>query len=359
MATTLTPDDPIWRSKNHQFDSIPPNVQGYIRNQLRLPPAHADILLPSQNMSVIDFVYSFSHPPVCKNPANYSIPDGHRFFSHELPDDDVGILTRLTVPPRTVLAILVKDGKQEWLDGSCSISLPGEPTHLPMWAPHFWSELHLTIEPAHSHWRSALEWLKREDFHPFQDQIRATVHSLSTLSWSGNLVPLLPGKTAFSKSNLQVFLSRNWLNDEHIDQLTYLLEKNLQEQHKSSDIYLIDTVLARKLLLLYDAEKTDNKIYLPEGDDFWQRFGARLGPKSRVGAVFHVNGNHWITVVVDIQMEELLYGDPVDGSPSARIKNALLWFISKHVTTLDPATIDNERQGGTGIGKKDPGSIFF
>ena len=61
-------------------------------------------------MLVIDFVYSFSHPPVCKNPANYSIPDGHRFFSHELPDDDVGILTRLTVPPRT---ILVKKGKQE------------------------------------------------------------------------------------------------------------------------------------------------------------------------------------------------------------------------------------------------------
>ena len=115
--TTLTPDDPI-----HQFDSIPPNVQGYIRNQLKPPPAHADTLLPSQNMLVIDFVYSFSHPPVCKNPI-----DGHRFFSHELPDDDVGILTRLTVPPRTVLAILVKEGKQEWLDGSCLISLPGEP----------------------------------------------------------------------------------------------------------------------------------------------------------------------------------------------------------------------------------------
>jgi len=338
------PDNPIWHSNNHQFASIPPNVQGYIWEQLRLPSVHAETLLPPHNMSVIDFVYSFSLPSMCKNPADYNIPDGHCFFSCESHTADVSILAWLTVPPRTVLAILVKDRKQAWLNGSSSISLPGEQTYLPMWAPQFWSELHLTIEPAHTQWRSALEWLKRNEFQSFQDQIRATLHSLSTLSWFGNLNPQLPGKTAFVKSNLQVFLSRNWLNSEHIDQLTYLLKRDIQEQDQASDVHQIDTILARKLLLLYDAEKNCNQLYLPEGDHFWQVFGKRLGPTSRVGGVFHVNGNHWVTAVVDIAMEELAYGDPlaIDGSPYPEIKSALLWFISKHVTSFDPATTDDE-----------------
>jgi len=340
---TLSPNDPNWRSMNHQFDSIPPNVQGYIREQLRVPPAHAATFLPPQNMSVIDFIYSYSLPPVCKDPAKYSIPDRHSFFSRELPDDNVGILARLTVPPRTVIALLVKDGKQEWLNGNSSISLPGEPMHFPMWAAQFWSELSLTIEPVFSQWRRALEWLRRKEFHPFHDEIRATVYSLSTLSWSGRLTPLLPGKTAFLKSSLQVFLSRNWLSDSHIDQLTYLLERDLQEQKKSFDVHLIDSILARKILSLYDAEKNNNQIYLPEGDEFfWQRFGARLGPKSRIGAVFHINGNHWVSTVVDVAMEELAYGDPMNSDQDTRIKAALLWFISKHVTSLDPATVQHD-----------------
>jgi Ulp1 family protease len=180
-------------------------------------------------------------------------------------------------------------------------------------------------------------------FLTFHDQIRATVYSISTLSWSGRLTPLLPDKTAFLKSGLQVFLSRNWLSDSHIDQLTYLLEKDLQEQKKSSDVHLIDSILARKILFLYDVEKNNNQIYLPEGDDFyWQRFGVRLGPKSRIGAIFHINGNHWVSTVVDVAMEELAYGDPMKGNQDTRIKAALLWFISKHVTSLDPAAVDDD-----------------
>jgi hypothetical protein len=139
-----------WRAKNHQFNMIPPNVQGHIRQQLRLPAVHEETLLPPQNLSIIDFAFSFKPPLVCKNPAEYMIPDGHCFYSQELHNDDVSVLGRLTVPPRTVLAILVKDGKQAWLDGSNSISLPGEQTSLPMWAPQFWTEMHLTIEPAHA-----------------------------------------------------------------------------------------------------------------------------------------------------------------------------------------------------------------
>jgi hypothetical protein len=270
-----------WRAKNHQFDSIPSNVQGHIRQQLRLPPAHEETLLPPQNMSVIDFAFSFRLHPVCKKPTEYIIPDGHCFYSQELHNNDVSILVRLTLPPRTVLAILVKDGKQAWLNGSNSISLPREQACLPMWAPHFWTEL-LMIEPVHAQWRNALEWLKRKEFQPFQVKIQATIYSLSTLSWSGLLAPLLPGKSAFLKSSLQVFLSRNWLSCDHIDQLAYLLERDLHDRSESANVHLIDTILAQKLLDLNNKEKDDNQIYLLEGHGFWQRFGARLDLTSRV-----------------------------------------------------------------------------
>ena len=67
-----------------------------------------------------------------------------------------------------------------------------------------------------------------------------------------------------------------------------------------------------------------NQNYLPDGDTFYQKFGSRLGSKSRVGAIFHVNGNHWVATVVDVAMEELAYGDPLGKIPDERITNALL-----------------------------------
>jgi hypothetical protein len=130
----VSPDDPSWRRNNHRFENIPPNVQGYVWQQLKTPSIHLATLFPDLKMSVIDLVYSTTIPPICddREQAGYFIPIDHSFFATELPVEDIQRLTLVTVPPKGVVANLVDRSKQQWLDGAESICLPDEPP-LPLW----------------------------------------------------------------------------------------------------------------------------------------------------------------------------------------------------------------------------------
>jgi hypothetical protein len=103
----VPPDDPSWRRNNHRFENIPSNVQGYVRQQLKIPPIHLATLLPDLEMSIIDLVYSTTIPPICddREQAGYFIPIGHSFFATELPVEDIQHLMLVTVPPKGVIAI--------------------------------------------------------------------------------------------------------------------------------------------------------------------------------------------------------------------------------------------------------------
>lgn len=129
-----SPNDPSWRKNNHLFENIPPNVQGYVRQQLKTPSIYLATLLPDLKISVIDLVYSTTIPPICddREQAGYLIPINHSFFATELPVEDIQHLTLVTVPPKGVVANLVENSKQQWLDGAESIRVPDEPP-LPLW----------------------------------------------------------------------------------------------------------------------------------------------------------------------------------------------------------------------------------
>ena len=221
------PDDPSWRRNGHLFQNIPGAVQGYVREQLRVPQIHVSSLFPKEKLSIVDFVYGSQLPPVNKN--GYKIPEDYLFFSVEMPTDDVTVLKTLCIPPARIVAQLMERSKQAWLDGSMSIQLPGESIYVPLWAPNFWTRALFDFLPSFTAWRKALEWLKREELSSFEDQVRATLKSLSTIPWCGNMHAALPGKTAFAISSLQLYLSRNWLSDLQIDQMNFLLERETQE----------------------------------------------------------------------------------------------------------------------------------
>ena len=248
-------------------------------------------------------------PPIHKN--GYKIPEDYLFFSVELPTDDVTVLKTLCVPLKGIVAQLMAQSKQAWLDGSLSIQLPGESIYVPLWAPNFWLRVYFDFLPSFTAWEKALEWLKREELNPFEDQVRATLKSLSTIPWCGNIHAPLPGKTAFIVSSLQLYLSRNWLSDLQIDQMVYLLEREAQESHPSRNIHFIDTILAQKILDLYSVERDGTSIYEPSGQELWQVFGSKLTPASRIGGIFHINNNHWVAAAIDAEIEELAYGPVV------------------------------------------------
>ncbi|KAF8868896.1 hypothetical protein CPB84DRAFT_1969062 [Gymnopilus junonius] len=116
--------------------------------------------------------------------------------------------------------------------------------------------------------------------------------------------------------------------------MLYLLEREVCEVHSTQDIHFIDTVLARKILHLYSAERDGTSIYEPSGPAFWQVFGSKLTPASRIGGIFHINNNHWVAAVVNAQLEELAYGDPAGHPTNVNVEGALWWYASKHIPTL-------------------------
>jgi len=340
-------DNHKWRQRGYQFADLPPHVKGYVREQLQVPPLHSETLLPSPQMSVLDLV-NMDLPPITSDQENaaYSkdIPMTFSFFSTSQPINDDEILKQVVVPPKGLVAKLLDQAKQCWLDGAESLTFPGISQNLPLWSLHFWSDLHLKVNPARVSWERALTWLQREDLNLFQDQVRATWEALATVSWSGNLPALSPDQghqTQFAKSILLKFLSRDWLSDEQVDLMIYFLEAETKSTLPHREIHFVDTVLWRKILELYDADQSGRKVYDPKGTTFLHRFGAGLSEKSELAGIFHINDNHWIAIAVDISLQNLLYGDPAQLPTNSRIISALRWFLSCHVSSLPPDQLDD------------------
>jgi len=99
--------------------------------------------------------------------------------------------------------------------------------------------------------------------------------------------------------------------------------------------------LSRKILEVYDADLTGEKVYDPKGTTFLHRFGAGLSENSELAGIFHVNDNHWIEIAIDVSLQDLLYGDPAQLPINSRIVSALRWFLSQHIPSLPPDQLDD------------------
>ena len=144
------PDISLWRQRNHQFDDLPTPVKGFVREQLKLPAIYAEKLLPGTRISVFDFV-NMNLPPISsgRDAAAYSnISPTHSFFNPSPPINDIETLKQVILPPKGLVAKLLIEAKQCWLDGAESLTLPGVSHNLPLLALNFWSDLHLIVYPA-------------------------------------------------------------------------------------------------------------------------------------------------------------------------------------------------------------------
>ena len=86
VSMELSKDDfNKWRNAKHRFSDLPPNVQGHIREQLKVP-AGLNTPIPNDRLSVLDFMAA-NIPTVCQHTSSYVIPTGHSFFSAEMPSE--------------------------------------------------------------------------------------------------------------------------------------------------------------------------------------------------------------------------------------------------------------------------------
>jgi len=336
-----------WQGQNLILSDLPDLMQNSIRKtHVDVPLEMAKILLPDSQMSVLDFV-EVVLPPVCEDTdqASYHVPDGYSFFSDCPASDNVtGVLAILTVPPKGIVANLLGQVAQKWLDGANSITVPGTAAFLPLWVAKFWSDIQLRVHPTQQGWKQGIVWLQRPEFTAaFNNVVDDTLKSLGTLSWDGFITAGPFDVAKFPKFILTTYLSRRWLSDDHIDQILCSLGKEVNEKLPKQSIHFFDTIHARKLLLAYDSDRKRAPIYDPTNTKpFLSRFGATLLDTSVLAGIFHVKGNHWVTIVIDIAEKKVLYGDPAGLSRDEHLVATLLWYLRQHIPGLSSLDFQHE-----------------
>jgi hypothetical protein len=138
------------------------------------------------------------------------------------------------------------------------------------------------------------------------------------------------GTLEHKKCCLPIYLSWEWLRDNEINLQSGLVIRHLPPSHPFP---LVDTIIYRFILKARDlaaGPEQDQAL----GNVVLKRFATNLTPDSVVGGIFHVRGNHWVAVVVDLPSSKILYGDPAGGSRDSNLLSALVWFCKTIVPSV-------------------------
>ncbi|KAJ7017103.1 hypothetical protein C8F04DRAFT_1406226 [Mycena alexandri] len=335
------PSDPSWRNNGHQLPDVPAAVKNYIATELKMAGIYRSLYLPNSRLSVTNLI-TFVLPPMAASATEYHVPSGHTFFRQDANHADFDNLRTVKVPPVTVLAPLMLEARQKWLDGSQSICLPGSEDLFALWALDFWSELQLVVKPAFDSWTAGIGWLSRREFVDHSREVKAVFHALSRLSWTGS-IPLHNTHSlgnGIPVTSLTRFLSRDWFTSVQIDQMLDHILGDIKAAFPERDVKVMDTAKTTEILKQYrrstDAETNDYDPNAQTKDKFVQRFGASLNDRSEVVGIFHIDDNHWVSATADATEQAIGLGDPMGGDEkTSDVCAALCWFAEKHHLSLN------------------------
>ncbi|KAJ7077040.1 hypothetical protein C8R44DRAFT_896418 [Mycena epipterygia] len=349
MASPLLPSDPaIWRKNGHQLKDVPVAVQVHVRIQVTMSPLIRGLYLPHPKLSVLNLA-KFSLPPMASSATEYKIPSGHSFFSEDATHSELDLLTNIKVPHMGLIAQLVSESRQRYLDGAESISIPWTGERFPLWVVDLWSTFQLIVKPQVDAWASGIKWLMKLDSE-HHNEVKNTLRSLNTLAWTGN-IPLEqmaghPHSVGDPVDSLSLYLSRKWLSSRQIDQMVDLILYDINKAAPARRIQGMTTIITTAILGEYSKSPRD---YNPDDNHYLQRFGRSLEDGAEFGGVFHVNENHWVGATVDIIGQAIEYADPGGGSvEDVDVCAALQWFAAQHlpstVGTLVPLKLSCTQQ---------------
>ncbi|KAJ7142789.1 hypothetical protein C8R44DRAFT_726119 [Mycena epipterygia] len=302
-----------------------------------MTPLFRSLYLPNPRLSVTNLV-KFSLPPMASSIAEYNVPTTHSFFSRDANHADIDLLRSVIVPPPSLIGQLTSAIRQQWLDGSESICLPGSTDLFPLWAVDLWSEFQLSVKPEVEGWGKAIEWLKKASADN-PKEVKETFHVLSRLAWTGHIkyfTHAMPGNGNHI-SSLAKFLSRDWLSSTQIDQMTDLILCDIRDAAPSQDIRLMDTIITAEIVNQYRRSKSeDTNDYDPTLDKFLQCFGRSIEDGTQLLGIFHVHEDHWVASTVDVLEQSIGYGDPMGaGVEASDVCAALQWFAQRHHILFD------------------------
>ncbi|KAH9955393.1 hypothetical protein BGW80DRAFT_1188781, partial [Lactifluus volemus] len=202
-----------------------------------------------------------------------------------------------------------------------------------MWTLSYWVQV-FHLRPLKKKWLDAEESLQKQS-HSKQrtDDTKGLVsqvqNALACISWAGDIKGF---SASISTVHLTTYLTREWLTDEHENQMLYLLRQEVSRGRREDGISVCDTFFMKRLIdLQQDADGPNH--YATRANYAWLREkGQELatGVLDMLVTIANIGSNHWVAVVIDFKSSNILYGDSMGGTIDDDIEKALTWWIHHH-----------------------------
>jgi hypothetical protein len=333
-----------WIGRGFIFDGVPGFVKDAAKVFFQVLLAVQKSLLPSPDISItclLEYVL-----PICPTPCTgpHRLPPiVSAYLRTAAPtvtniNQIISILHHSPIPTASDICSIRKSSHKAWLTGVQSIRIPKKESAnsahvvdaLPLWVVTYWDKV-LEAQLSFRGWNLARVWVKNTRAEEIEDKrVKDDVLWLfKQLLWQGGLSGFNAPEPIES---LRTYLSTDWFLATHQDQMMELL--NLEaDQHPSLEFNTIFTGVVFFDSIIQGYENWGKEVYLEsKGLSATRAIGKELesGIRSMVAGIVHINGNHWVAVVIEFKKRIVYFGDPDSAHIPLNIKNALIWWLSHH-----------------------------
>ncbi|PPQ88837.1 hypothetical protein CVT25_010268 [Psilocybe cyanescens] len=218
----------------------------------KIPPEIEKIIIPDQDLSVLDFLQFWL--PGASQAFNGSINLPEKFLSSLAPSTiSMADIQAIPTPPLAVLNTLI-------------------------YAKDYWVQV-LHLQPLKKKWVNAQESLQKQGTHrqcteDTRALIKKVYNKLACISWASNMNGF---PATITTDHLATYLTKNWLSDEHENQMLHLLKCKVLRKQRDNGISICDTFFIKRLINIHQmANRMDhhatvlNYAWIWERDKNWQ-----------------------------------------------------------------------------------------
>ena len=129
-------------------------------------------------------------------------------------------------------------------------------------------------------------------------------------------------------NKLSYSASNKWLTNKHANQMLDLLCRDL-DHRVLLEIFVESFWFFAKLWQAFEMKEMYRtaKMYCQYQN---LALNIKAGLTDKVGFLINLNWNHWVAVIVDIQLHKILYGDPLGMTIPRLMKETLDWWLNYH-----------------------------
>lgn len=263
------------------------------------------------------------------------------FLSDATPTaESIQAIQAVPVLPMALISQIIDSMDESSLAVVCPHAPRANRLVFPAWILTYWKEVRRIYEDHAKPWKEVLEKLEnRKRVSMLKGHTRAVQKldgayaELAKLPWDATIQGIEDSKVPIL--SLSTYLTTKWLNDENINQMLTVLRTSLQSTEVGSDTIVASLGFMLRLKNAHRdcQQEGSNSIYEAQRSNKVLRDAMEeltSGRKRYFATIQHVNGNHWVPIVLDFETRSLHYGDSLRMTPDADLMATLDWWTVAH-----------------------------